>query len=348
MARKSPAGSAALPARPKSNRHEDRIAVLPEHVRRRLAVFSHQVDTLNDQETGAFAASQAAYQRLEAARTDKLIAEERVASGEGDPVAVEEAKQRVADATRAYDAAAQKHRDVIRERAIAKDLLGDSKRFIASTPVETLVDARPASTKSVEEERAEVARLMRERDEVAMAPVSINEALDDIKRQVEEAARNGMPSVSGAAMPAREDERGQFHPAKVKVTWPVRRLHEVEPNRLRGDTSAPVIVDTERVIMALMADRLLALLEEEVREAYAVEGVEGIDATTRHRRIRELKRQIFDAQRRAAEAAWQALGRGESIEWWPEIPPAALLGLRVDEELQRQFDKAAGAGRAAA
>lgn len=167
----------------------------------------------------------------------------------------------------------------------------------------------------VDKQRAEVARLKREADDVDHTPDRIESVKRRARQQLEELAARGAPVVSGAG------EAG----VRLSIQPPLMDIG-AEPGHSSGGL-IPKAHDALALLAWAIPDKVMEAVEASIDEAYLGVDVQ-LDPHERQRRRREIKAAILAAERIECEARWQLIEAGdETIRFRPDCDPRAILGI---------------------
>lgn len=167
----------------------------------------------------------------------------------------------------------------------------------------------------VSQQRADIARLKLEIEEVEQAGDRIETTKQRARQMVAETGARGAPTVTGAGEPW----------SRLAIVPPLLDIGAA-PN-VSGNGNIPKAPDALALLCWAMPEKIIEAVEASIDEAYL--GVElQLDPHERQRRKREIKAKILEAERVECEAIWQMIAAEDrDIRFRPECDPRAILGI---------------------
>jgi len=155
----------------------------------------------------------------------------------------------------------------------------------------------------------EVRDLIGEKNRVSKAPMPIEEAKAGATAEIDKLAESGRP-------------RARVRNDRVSLDWPLHRV-AAEPSGMHSIPSAP---DAAALAAWAHRDAICAELESQIDAEY--DGVDlALSDTEKRDRVKFLDAEILTAERKLAEAIWQAQEAGSDVDFPGRMDPRAVLGI---------------------
>lgn len=306
---------------------EGLLARSPDVIRERRAWLQDRCALAISKREGHFTATEQTRGDLENAKTDlaRLQRDALDPANKVSQAALDAARDKLGRAKKLHAATTESHRTSSALVNGLKSLADSIDRFLAGRKTEeglTVVSVKLAAPKTgswgdLHRSQGEkvVAPMKREREQARVLPDTAENVERKLLRELDTLAEGGALGVVGLDAGSARGPR---------IAWPMTTLAAAPAGGGPGDR--PRVVD----LAALLARHLKPALEAEVKAAVADAylGVEeSLGPNERRTRLRDLDRQIAEAERAEGEAFWRAVGDGEDVLPRFDMAPAAFLGV---------------------